>query len=142
MNKKIVGAAAALSALTLGLSFTGCAKKEAPSSSSDKGNGTITLTVWESLSGPDEFIKQAGEAYTKTHPNVKIEFVNVEVGDAAGQIALDGPAGKGPDLFAAPHDKLGEMVTSGHVKPTVNAEEVKKEVLGACSQALTYEGQM
>ena len=61
---------------------------------------------------------------------------------AAGQIALDGPAGVGPDLFAAPHDKLGELVNSGHVAPTVNPDKVKKQVLGACGQALTYEGKM
>ena len=100
------------------------------------------LTVWESLQGPDEFIRQAGDAYSKSHPNVEIKFVNVELGDAAGQIALDGPAGVGPDIFAAPHDKLGELVNGGHILPTVNADAVKQAVLGACSQALTYDGKM
>ena len=59
----------------------------------------ITLVVWESTSGADEFIIQAGKAFTAKYPNIKIEFVNVELGDASGQIALDGPAGVGPDLF-------------------------------------------
>jgi arabinogalactan oligomer/maltooligosaccharide transport system substrate-binding protein len=122
------------------IGFSGCGKKEAPSATGSKGK--VTLTVWESLNGPDEFIKQAGIAYTKTHPNVEIKFVNVELGDAAGQIALDGPAGVGPDLFAAPHDKLGELVTGGHVLETVSPDDVSKEVLGACSQALKYEGKM
>ena len=126
---------AVASALVLSFATTGC-KKAA------KAEETITLTVWESLNGPDEFIKQAGDAYTKTHPNVKIEFVNVELGDASGQIALDGPAGVGPDIFAAPHDKLGELVSGGHVAPTENASQVKSEVLGACSQAVTYNGTM
>lgn len=126
---------AVASALVLSFATTGC-KKAA------KAEETITLTVWESLNGPDEFIKQAGDAYTKTHPNVKIEFVNVELGDASGQIALDGPAGVGPDIFAAPHDKLGELVSGGHVAPTENAAQVKSEVLGACSQAVTYNGTM
>lgn len=102
----------------------------------------VTLTVWESLSGPDEFIKRAGAKYTETHPNVEIKFVNVELGDSSGQIALDGPAGVGPDLFAAPHDKLGELVNGGHVAPTENAAKVADEVLGACSAALTYDGKM
>ncbi|MBQ9539729.1 MAG: maltose ABC transporter substrate-binding protein, partial [Treponema sp.] len=107
MKRNLVLAAAALSAFAL--AFVSCGKKESAggassgSSSSDK----VTLTVWESLQGPDEFIKQAGQAYSKLHPNVTVEFVNVELGDAAGQIALDGPALVGPDLFAAPHDKLG-----------------------------------
>ena len=138
---------AAVSALAL--VFASCGKKEPAaaggSSSSSAGSAApekITLKVWESLQGPDEFIKKAGEAYTKLHPNVTVEFVNVELGDASGQIALDGPAGVGPDLFAAPHDKLGELVTGGHVLPTVDADGVKKSVLGACSQALTYNGTM
>ena len=102
----------------------------------------VNLKVWESDKGPDKFIQEAGAAYTKANPNVTVEYVHVELGDAAGQIALDGPAGVGPDLFAAPHDKLGELVNSGHVAPTVNPDKVKKQVLGACGQALTYEGKM
>ncbi|MCR4743127.1 MAG: extracellular solute-binding protein [Treponema sp.] len=126
----------AVSIIAMALAFTGCSKKGA-----SKGN-KVTLTVWESLDGPDEFIKQAGEAYTKLHPEVSIRYVNVELGDSAGQIALDGPGGVGPDLFAAPHDKLGELVNGGHVLPTSNAEKVKSEVLSSCSKALTYNGKM
>ena len=136
--KKVVFAAAAIAAGVLAL--TGCPKKEG--ASVKKSNEKVVLTVWESLQGPDEFIRQAGDAYSKSHPNVEIKFVNVELGDAAGQIALDGPAGVGPDIFAAPHDKLGELVNGGHILPTVNADAVKQAVLGACSQALTYDGKM
>ncbi len=102
----------------------------------------VTLSVWESNNGPDEFIKQAGAAFTKKYPNITVKYVHVELGDAAGQIALDGPAGVGPDVFAAPHDKLGEMVAGGHVLPTSNADAMRRRVLGACSSALTYGGKM
>src|SRR5574344_1693264 len=132
MNKKTIAAVAVLG-LAASVAFMGCKKKEAEK---------VTLTVWESTNGPDEFIKQAGDAYTKAHPNITINYVNVELGDAAGQIALDGPAGVGPDLFAATHDKLGELVSGGHVLPTENVATVKKQVLGACSTALTYSGKM
>jgi len=103
---------------------------------------TVTLTVWESDNGPDVFIKQAGDAFTKKNPNIKIKYVHVELGDAAGQIALDGPAGVGPDVFAAPHDKLGELVSGGHVLPSLNSDALRKKVLGACSTALTYKGKL
>ncbi len=102
----------------------------------------ITLTVWESTGGPDEFIQKAGEAFTAMYPNIKIEYVNVEIGDAGTRIALDGPAGVGPDVFAAPHDKLGGLVAGGHVLPTVEASEVAASVLGACATAVTYQGTM
>ncbi len=139
MNKKLLTVTVALSAVALGCVFTSCSKKETEGKSS---SSTVTLKVWESLSGPDAFIKAAGEAYTRQHPNVKVEFINVELGDATGQVALDGPAGVGPDLFAAPHDKLGELVSGGHVLETKDAAGVKNAVLGACSQALTYDGKM
>lgn len=132
-------------AAAMALALSGCAKKDAASAAAGNGGSKtekVELTVWESLSGPDQFIIQAGQAYTKTHPNVTVNFVNVELGDTSGQIALDGPGGVGPDLFVAPHDKLGELVTGGHIKPTVDPEGVTKEVLGACSQALTYDGTM
>lgn len=114
----------------------------------DTGTGTditdeeITLTVWESTAGPDEFIKKAGEEFTKLYPNIKIEYVNVELGDSTSQIALDGPAGVGPDVFAAPHDKLGELVSGGHILPTQNADKIAQQVLGSTVTALTYEGTM
>lgn len=138
MNKKWLKAASLMALLLLvpSLILTGCAKKGAAS------GGKVTLKVWESDKGPDEFIKQAGEAFTAKNPNIAIEYVHVELGDAASQIALDGPAGVGPDLFATPHDKLGELVSGGHVLPTADAESVKKQILGACSTALTYDGKM
>lgn len=136
MRKSAFLALAACAAL--GVLLFGCSKKPAGKSS----DGTVTLTVWESLDGPDEFIRQAGAAYTKINPGVRIRYVNVELGDAAGQIALDGPGGVGPDVFAAPHDKLGELVNGGHVLATEDADDVRASVLDVCADALTYDGVM
>jgi arabinogalactan oligomer/maltooligosaccharide transport system substrate-binding protein len=119
------------------LVFTGCSKKDGTSSSAP---AKVELTVWESTNGPDTFIKQAGEAYTRLHPNVTIKYVNVELGDSVNQIALDGPANVGPDLFAAPHDRLGELVTNGHILPTSGIDSIKGSLLGACLTAITYNG--
>jgi arabinogalactan oligomer/maltooligosaccharide transport system substrate-binding protein len=122
--------------LALGiLVFAGCKKEE---KAAGPAGAKVELTVWESTNGPDLFIRQAGEAYTQQHPNVTIKFVNVELGDSVNQIALDGPAGVGPDLFAAPHDRLGELVANGHVLPTANPGAVKPALLGACATAATY----
>lgn len=129
--KKILAIAMGLMAA---VSFTSCSKKA--------NDGKITLTVWESTNGPDEFIKKAGEIYTQSHPNVTVKFVNVELTDTVGQIALDGPAGKGADIFAAPNDRLSSLVSGGHVLATKNPEEVKKTALASCVQALTSNGTM
>lgn len=106
------------------------------------GDGRKVLVVWESTKGPDEFIRQAGKIYEGTHPDVEIRFENVELADAVGQIALDGPADVGPDIFAAPHDKLGTLAIGGHVLATKDPERVRERALAACSTALTYEGVM
>lgn len=100
----------------------------------------VTLTIWESLGGPDEFIQQAGTRFTELHPHITIQFVNVEIGDAANQIALDGPAGVGPDLFGAPHDTLGNLVVGGHILPTSNPTQVANMVMDSAVLATTFDG--
>lgn len=158
MKRKLIAILMAM--LLIGTLFSACGKKEPkddnkgtnidqadkdkPDDTADEdvASDPVTLTVWESTLGPDEFIKQAGEAFTAKYPNITIEYVNVELGDSTTQIALDGPAGVGPDLFAAPHDKLGELMTGGHVLATANADTIKNNVLGATSVALTYDGTM
>lgn len=111
--------------------------------SSDKeADGVTVITVWESLNGPDKFIEAAGRAYEQDHPGIKIRFVNVESGASASQILLDGPAGVGPDLFAAPHDKLGELINEGVITPIEDEEEVANKVITSCKTALTYNGRM
>lgn len=102
----------------------------------------IELTVWESTAGADEFVIQAGEKFTEMFPNIKIKYVNVELGDSPGQIALDGPAGVGPDLFATPSNAIGQLVQSGHILPTQNEEYVKGQLLASCSSAITLDGKM
>lgn len=100
----------------------------------------IELVVWESTGGPDSWIEQAGAEFTKLYPNIKIKFTNVELSDSSTQIATDGPAGVGADLFAAPHDKLGVLVAGEHILPTVNPDSLA--VLDSCKTALTSDGVM
>lgn len=134
------------------LSLTGCScggnGNTDNNTNNNSGNNTdnnsekIELTVWESTGGPDEFIRQAGERYTDMHPNVTIKYVNVELGDTSSQIALDGPAGIGPDIFAAPHDKIGELAQGGHILKTRNPDLVRETVMDVCADAVTYNGEM
>jgi len=105
------------------------------------GDGSpVTLTVWESLQGPDEFIRQAGAAFTERYSNITVEFVNIELGDAATQIGLDGPAGVGPDVFAAPHDTLGSLQQQGLILPVADPSAL--EVLDFSTAALTLDGSL
>jgi arabinogalactan oligomer/maltooligosaccharide transport system substrate-binding protein len=137
--KKLVSLAGGIILLA---TLIGCGGQPDSTGSPDNSQASdpVELVVWESLEGPDEFIKQAGAKYTEQHPNVTIKFVNVELGDSSTQISLDGPAGKGPDVFAAPHDRLGEMVSGGHILPTVNQGALS--VQESAVKALSYDGTM
>lgn len=111
MKKRLLSAL--LCTAMLGTMLTGCGGGNGSDSGggADSGGGgntyegieltdeEIELTVWESTAGADEFVIQAGEKFTEMFPNIKVKYVNVELGDSPGQIALDGPAGVGPDLF-------------------------------------------
>jgi arabinogalactan oligomer/maltooligosaccharide transport system substrate-binding protein len=100
----------------------------------------IVLTVWESTDGPDEFIRQAGEAFSEKYPNVEIKFVNVESKDAVNQMVLDGPAGVGADLFAAQHDQLSKVYKNNIGLPVTLSSEVEKSLLDSGRQATTLGG--
>lgn len=130
MKKKIL--AVAMATTMVASVFTGCGKTDSGRKTSDvdvdslKSNfnpgievtsDNVTLTVWESTSGPDEFIEKAGEYFHEIYPNITIKYVNVESTDANSKIALDGPAGTGADLFATAHNNSGVMARGGYIEP-------------------------
>ncbi|MEE3480979.1 MAG: extracellular solute-binding protein [Lachnospiraceae bacterium] len=102
----------------------------------------ITLKVWESSGVAQQFIEQAGEAFTKQHPNIKIEYENVELADSNGRIAMDGPAGVGADAFACPNNTIGNLVAGGHILPVTNEADVKDNVSASGVKAVTYDGKL
>ncbi len=133
----------------LSLTACSCRMEEEIETDNNNNNGgntaapkKIELTVWESTGGPDEFIRQAGQRYTDKNPNVTIKYVNVELDDTSAQIALDGPAGVGPDLFVAPHDKIGQLAEGGHIQKARNPELIRDRALDVCADAVTYKGEM
>ncbi len=120
--------------------MTGCGQNRDGSVKENKDE--IHIRVWESKDGVDTFIKQAGQAYTAEHPNVRIDFVNVELHNTAEALENDAPLGIGPDIIAAPHDLLGSLVAKKLVIPTENPSEVANKVLKSCTKAITYNGTM
>ena len=133
--KKIQYIAAGL-LLCFAFASTACSKKRSGAVVEDEKE--IHIRVWESKDGIDDFIKQAGKAYTQQHPNVIIDFIYLELHNAVAALEEVAPKGVGPDIIAAPHDNLGALVTKNLIVPTVNPAQVSKQVLGACSKALTY----
>lgn len=148
MRKKLV--AMLMSGLMVSMVMAGCGNNGAdnrtePNSNSNGEGGLttdeITLKVWESSGETEEFIKQAGEEFTKLYPNITIEYENVELGDANTQIALDGPGGVGADVFATPSNTIGGLVAGGHIL-AVDEEDVVGKVAASCEAAVTYDGKI
>lgn len=99
------------------------------------------LLVWESEGAEGEFMEKAIEAFKDIYPNVTITYEPVGHADAKGQLALDGPAGVGADVFAAPHDHLGELVESGLILPNdMFSGEYESTIVPAGLQGATYKG--
>lgn len=147
MKKKIM--AVALVVTMAASVFTGCGAKAKTAKVTKVSNfepgveidtkSKIELTVWESNGGPDEFIEQAGASFTALYPNITIKYVNVESADAQTKIALDGPSGNGPDLFAAAHNIMGALVAGGYVEevPSELTDTVKGYVIDSAAQGAT-----
>ncbi len=110
------------------------------SATTEDNKEPVNLVVWESPDGHDEFIRQAGEAYTAKNPHVTIEYKAVELGDAKTQIALDGPAGVGADVFAAPSDNAGDLAAAGHILAIDNPDALKSQLVEAAIANATSGG--
>ena len=72
----------------------------------------VKLVVWQSSGAQEEFINTMGKLYT-AETGVEIEVQPVDQLTQDDKLALDGPAGKGPDILAWPHDQLGIPVMQG-----------------------------
>ncbi len=102
----------------------------------------ITLTVWESTGGPDKWIERAGEAFNRIYPNIKIEYYNVESDVAIDELQNKDSTAPAPDLFAAAHDRLGELVEGGLVLPTDAPDYVSTNSISIATQGLYCNGTM
>lgn len=113
----------------------------------NKGNTTENvekpekLVVWVN---DEEKQKQALNDIFKKYTEktgIKVEMVAVSMLDQVKKIALDGPAGKGPDIFYQPHDRIGDIVLQGLADP-VDLGDAKSEYSKIAVDAVTYDGQI
>jgi len=122
--RKLVSATAVAAAL----SFAGSAQAQAGGLlvwiNGDKGyNGLQKIG--------DEFAKKTGVKVTVEHPE-----------DAPGKFQQAAAAGKGPDVWCWPHDRLGEWAQSGLVVPISPSKKVMDEVEQTAWNAFTYQGKL
>jgi len=79
----------------------------------------------------DEFAKKSGVKVTVEHPE-----------DATGKFQQAAAAGKGPDVWCWPHDRLGEWAQSGLVVPINPSKKIRDEIEPTALNAFTYQGKL
>jgi maltose/maltodextrin transport system substrate-binding protein len=77
----------------------------------------------------DAFAKKAGITVTVEHPE-----------DAPGKFAQATAAGKGPDVFCWPHDRMGEWAKSGLIVPVNPSKKVRDEIEDTAWKAFNFQG--
>jgi arabinogalactan oligomer/maltooligosaccharide transport system substrate-binding protein len=126
-----------------------CGPKRDAEQVKEKSGGTTTenvkkpekLVVWVN---DEEKQKQALSDIFKKYTEktgIKIEMVAVSMLDQAKKLALDGPAGKGPDVFYQPHDRIGDIVLQGLAEP-VDLGDAKNDYSKTAINAVTYDGEI
>ncbi|EGP5574516.1 extracellular solute-binding protein [Enterococcus faecium] len=72
---------------------------------------TLTVSV---DSGYKDYINEIKDRFEKEN-DVKIKLVEKDMFDQLESLALDGPAGKGPDVMMAAYDRIGALGQQGHL---------------------------
>lgn len=142
-------------ASAMAFTLVGCGSKTAENKKDNTKNNTkapvtgelvpekdAKLVVWESQGAEGEFMQYVADEFAKKYADYNVEVTYEEVGsvDAASKLVQDGPAGVGPDVFAAPHDHIGNLVVSGLIEENkVSADRVNNDYVDAAKTAVTLE---
>ena len=99
------------------------------------------LTVW---ANDDEKQKAAIIELTKKYTEetgIPVEVTGISMLDQIKSLALDAPAGKGPDIFYQPHDRIGDIVIQGLAEP-IDLSDATSDYVDTAIDAVTYDGEI
>ncbi|GIO85372.1 extracellular solute-binding protein [Paenibacillus faecis] len=138
-----------IAACSLVLALTACGPKReaapAPTSSDtarEEAAKPAKLTVWANDSEKElESIRTITSRFTADN-GIEVEVVPVNAREQSKTFSLDGPAGRGPDLWWATHNSMGKNVLQGLAEPYDLDEEVLKNYSEEAIQAVTIDGKI
>jgi maltose/maltodextrin transport system substrate-binding protein len=99
--------------------------------------GQLKLLVWINGDKGYNGLQKVGDAFTAA-TGVQVTVQHPEGAPDKFQAAAG--AGKGPDIFCWPHDRVGEWAKSGLIMPVHPPQRVKDEIEGSAWGAFTYNG--
>ena len=97
------------------------------------------LLVWINGDKGYNGLQKVGDAFERTS-GVKVVVQHPEGAPDKFQAAAG--AGKGPDIFCWPHDRVGEWAKSGLIVPVTPSRAVRDEIDDAAWRAFTYKGKV
>lgn len=95
------------------------------------------LLIWINGDKGYNGLQKVGDNFTKIS-GVKVIVQHPEGAPDKFQAAAG--AGKGPDIFCWPHDRIGEWASSGLITPVQPASRIRNEIDDSAWKAVTYRG--
>jgi maltose/maltodextrin transport system substrate-binding protein len=117
------------------LAFAALALASAPATAAE----ALRLLVWINGDKGYNGLQKVGDAFTKAS-GVKVVVQHPE--GAPDKFQAAAAAGKGPDVFCWPHDRVGEWAKSGLIVPVTPSRRVREGVEPSAWQAFTYQGRI
>jgi maltose/maltodextrin transport system substrate-binding protein len=99
----------------------------------------LRLLVWINGDKGYNGLQKVGDAFAK-ESGVQVVVQHPE--GAPDKFQAAAAAGKGPDIFCWPHDRIGEWAKSGLIVPLRPPKRVRDEIDDAAWRAFTYKGQV
>lgn len=117
--------------------------------SNETGSNTVTepekpekLTIWANDSEKElQAIREITQMFTD-ETGITVEVVPVGAREQAKTFSLDGPAGRGPDLWWATHNSMGRNVLQGLAEPFNLDKEILENYSEEAIDAVTIDGQI
>ncbi|HYD81569.1 MAG TPA: maltose/maltodextrin ABC transporter substrate-binding protein MalE [Paucimonas sp.] len=109
------------------------ASAAAPATADDN----LKLLVWINGDKGYNGLQKVGDGFT-AKSGVKVVVQHPE--DAPSKFQAAAGAGKGPDIFCWPHDRIGEFAKSGLIVPVAPSKKTRAEIDDAAWKAVAYHG--
>jgi maltose/maltodextrin transport system substrate-binding protein len=97
------------------------------------------LLIWINGDKGYNGLQKVGDAFTR-ESGVPVVVQHPE--GAPDKFQAAAAAGKGPDIFCWPHDRVGEWAKSGLITPLTPSKRVRTEIDESAWQAFTWRGQV
>ncbi|MDT2821164.1 extracellular solute-binding protein [Enterococcus devriesei] len=118
------------------LTLAGCGSEAKNESASDSSDNT-EVTLWVTTDSK-KFYTNILKDFEKDNPDIKVKVVETE--DAKAQENVKKDPSSAADVFALPHDQLGQLVDSGVIQeiPEKYADEIKADQSETALAGATY----